>query len=59
MRRVGASKTNRDLAFLGELFDQGKVTPVVDNVFPLAKTADAFRHYESGNFVGKIVVFVG
>ncbi len=51
-------KTNKDLAFIGELFDSSEVTPVIDKVFPLSQTAEAFRHYESGNFVGKIVITV-
>ena len=51
-----ALKTNSDLAFFGEAHAAGKVTPVIDKVFPLAETIAAFRHYESGNFVGKIVI---
>ena len=54
-----ALQTNKDLAFIGEAFAAGKVTPVIDKVFPLDQTIDAFRHYESRNFVGKIVIAVG
>ena len=54
-----ALQTNKDLAFFGQAHAAGKVTPVIDKVFPLAETSDAFRYYEAGNFVGKIVITVG
>jgi len=51
--------TNKDLAFFGEAMAAGKVTPIIDKVFPLAETAQALTHYESGGFLGKIVIDVG
>ncbi len=41
-----------------ELVDSGSIRPVIDRVFPLEKTADAFRYYAEGNFKGKVVVAV-
>ena len=35
-----------------------QIRPVVDSVFPLARSADAFRHLQSGAHVGKIVISV-
>jgi NADPH:quinone reductase-like Zn-dependent oxidoreductase len=53
------STTRRDdLAFLAELIEAGKVTPVVDRVYALADTAEAIRHLESGHARGKIVISV-
>jgi NADPH:quinone reductase-like Zn-dependent oxidoreductase len=40
------------------MIDAGKVTPVVDRVYPLAETAAAIRHVETGHLRGKIVVSV-
>jgi NADPH:quinone reductase-like Zn-dependent oxidoreductase len=52
-----ASATRRDdLKFLADMIDAGKVTPVVDRVYPLAETAAAIRHVETGHLRGKIVV---
>ncbi len=34
------------------------IKPVVDKVFPFEKAADAYRHLNSGDFVGKIVITV-
>ncbi len=33
-----------------------KLKPVVDSTFPLAKSADAFRHLEAGKHFGKVVI---
>ena len=45
-----------DLNYLTELVEAEKLKSIVDLVFPLEKTADAFRHYADDPFVGKIVV---
>jgi len=47
------------LAVLGELIEAGKVTPVVDRVFPLSDVPEAIRYLESGQACGKVVVAVG
>lgn len=38
------------------LFDDGRLRPVVDSVFPLGQAADAHRLMESGQHTGKIVL---
>ena len=55
MHMVGY-KANKDLKYLVELFEGGKLKPVIDKCFPLEKTADAFRHFGKGCFKGKIVI---
>ena len=49
-------KANKDLNYLVELFEAGKIKPVIDKCFPLEETADAFRYFEEGRFKGKIVI---
>ncbi len=51
-------KANKDLNYLVELFEDGKLKPVIDMCFPIAKTADAFRYFGEGRFKGKIVITV-
>jgi NADPH:quinone reductase-like Zn-dependent oxidoreductase len=57
-RQLGmlAYRANNGLDKLTALFSQGKLTPVIDSVFPLDKTADAFRHFAGGAFVGKVII---
>lgn len=48
-----------DGAQLGEiagLIDNGRIRPVIDQVFPLAATADALAYVEQGRAKGKVVV---
>ncbi|MCG7995246.1 MAG: NAD(P)-dependent alcohol dehydrogenase [Candidatus Thiodiazotropha taylori] len=49
-------KANKDLNYLIELFEAGKLKPVIDKCFPLEKTAEAFQYFGEGRFKGKIVV---
>ena len=59
-RKLGALtvKPNRDLAFMKELIEAGKVKPVIDRCFPLSETADAFHYYTEGHARGKVVILV-
>ena len=45
-----------DLDFLTELFEAGKVVPVIDRRYPLSETAEAFRYLEEEPHLGKIVI---
>lgn len=49
-------KSNHGLDYLLELVESGKVKPVVDRIYPLSQTADAFRYYADGHAKGKIVI---
>jgi NADPH:quinone reductase-like Zn-dependent oxidoreductase len=47
-----------DLAILGELFQAGKVVPVIDRCYPLSEVSEAFRYLEKGLALGKVVITV-
>ena len=47
-----------DLAILGDLMRDGKVTPVIDSHYPLSEVAAAIRHSEDGHARGKIIIDV-
>jgi NADPH:quinone reductase-like Zn-dependent oxidoreductase len=51
-----ATVKREDLLVLKELVDAGKLTPVVDRVFPLEETADALRYLAEGHARGKVIV---
>jgi len=55
LRTVGA-KPNEGLDFLVELFEAGKVVPVIDKLYPLSDVAEAFRYFGEGHVQGKIVI---
>jgi NADPH:quinone reductase-like Zn-dependent oxidoreductase len=47
------------LVVLKGLIEAGKVTPVIDKIFPLSEVPEAIRYLESGQARGKLVVTVG
>jgi len=47
-----------DFVFLEELFEAGKVKPVIDRCYPLSDVPKAFRYLEEGLAKGKIVITV-
>jgi NADPH:quinone reductase-like Zn-dependent oxidoreductase len=53
-----ANPTQKDLAFLSELLEAGKLIPVIDRTYPLRETAEAFRYLEEGHPGGKVVLTV-
>ena len=58
MGNVLAGPDQRDLAFLGELLEGGKVVPVIDRRYPLSEVAQAIRYLEEGHARGKVVITV-
>ena len=49
---------NKDLNTIKQLFESGKIKPVVDRCFPLNEAAEAFQYYGEGLFKGKIVITI-
>lgn len=49
-------KPNKNLNVINELYESGKVRPVIDRCFPLNETPEAFRYFGEGHFKGKIVI---
>ena len=45
-----------DVAFLKELIEAGKVTPVIDRRYPLSEVPEALRYQEEGHPRGKLVI---
>ena len=49
---------NKDLVFLKELLEAGKIAPVIDRRYPLSEVAEAIRYLEEGHARGKVVITV-
>jgi NADPH:quinone reductase-like Zn-dependent oxidoreductase len=47
-----------DLAILEELFEAGKVKPVIDRRYPLSEVPQALRYLEEGHAQGKVVITI-
>ena len=61
-KKIGQMETakpnKKDLLFIKELLEAGKVVPVIDRRYPLRETAEALRYLEAGHARGKIVITV-
>lgn len=53
-----ARMNQKDLIFLKDLLEAGKVVPIIDRRYPLSDTAEAVRYLEEGHAQGKIVITV-
>ena len=58
MGGVSAKRNQKDLAFLKELVEAGKVVPVIDRRYPLSEVPEAIRYLEEGHAQGKVVITV-
>ena len=59
MSSLGTVKQNqRDLVFMKELLEAGKVVPVIDRRYPLDEVPEALRYLGEGHARGKVIITV-
>jgi len=56
--QMGQPFARDDVAFLTELIEDGRVTPVIDRRYPLDEVPEALRYQETGHPRGKIVITI-
>ncbi len=58
MGNLMAKLNQKDLAFMKELLEAGKVVPVIDRRYTLSEVPEAIRYLEEGRAKGKVVITV-
>ena len=54
--RIVALKTNKDLLYMNELFEAGRIKPVIDGPYKLNEFVEAFRLFGKAEHKGKVVI---
>jgi len=54
--RLVSLKTNKDLVYMNELFEAGKVNPVIDGPYKLEELPEVFKTFAKASHKGKLVV---
>lgn len=49
-------KPNKDLAYMNELFESGKIKPVIDGPYNMEEIPRLFSHFGKGHHQGKVVI---
>jgi NADPH:quinone reductase-like Zn-dependent oxidoreductase len=55
---IVALKPNGDLAYLKELFEAGRLRPILDGPFKLSEVPQAMRRFAEGRHRGKVVISI-
>jgi len=51
-------KPNKDLTYINELFEAGKIKPVIDGSYTLPEVPKAMHYFGEGNHKGKVIITV-
>ena len=56
--RLLALKPNKDLAYINQLFEEGKLKPVIDGPYKLHELPKAIQYFGEGKHTGKVVITI-
>ena len=61
-KKIGMMETaqgnKKDLLYIWELLEAGKVVPIIDRTYPFSDVPAAIRYLEEGHARGKVVITV-
>jgi NADPH:quinone reductase-like Zn-dependent oxidoreductase len=57
--RIVGLKQNKDLEYMNELFEAGKVKPVIDRLYMLEELPEAMKRFGEASHQGKVVITIG
>ena len=58
MGNLLAKPNQKDLVFVKELLEEGKVKPVIERRYALSEVPEAVRYVEAGHARGKVVITI-
>ena len=58
MTSVMKRANQKDLLLTRDLLEDGRIRPVIDECYPLSRTAEAFRRFGEGHARGKVVITI-
>jgi NADPH:quinone reductase-like Zn-dependent oxidoreductase len=58
LRMIVALANAKDLQFLADLIEAGKLTPIIDRTYSLSEVPDAIRYLAERHARGKLVISV-
>ncbi|HLO27941.1 MAG TPA: NAD(P)-dependent alcohol dehydrogenase [Anaerolineales bacterium] len=58
VRLLAVQRDQKDLVFMTELCESGKIIPVIDRRYPLSEVPEALRYVGEGRAKGKVVITV-
>ncbi len=56
LRPLPSRQNRQELLAVTALIEDGKLTPVIGQTYPLADTAEGLRHVEQGRARGEVVI---
>jgi NADPH:quinone reductase-like Zn-dependent oxidoreductase len=56
---ITAHANQKDLLFMKELMEAGRMVPLIDRIYPLAEVPEALRYLLAGHAKGKVVIKIG
>jgi NADPH:quinone reductase-like Zn-dependent oxidoreductase len=59
LETAGLKQTKANLAFVAQLYEQGKLRPVIDRCYPLEQMPDAHRYVDTERKRGNVIILIG